>query len=131
MAASCPPPSVIPRAIRRIPCHGRSCLPNTGSWGAVCYRRTGSMRSPSACAVWSPSRTWRYSGVCSVLLRPQTRNAAARTRVLTARTVGALATVGAAPAVGRTPRQYGGGGAHGQINLHPPPYWGGGGGLAP
>src|SRR2546428_1717290 len=66
MAARCPPPSVIPRAIRRIPYRGTSCLSNTGSWGAVCCLRTSLTRSPSACALWSPPRTWRRSGVCSV-----------------------------------------------------------------
>src|SRR4029450_10548983 len=66
MAARCPPPSGIPRAIRSIPYRGTSCWPNTGSWGAVCCLRTGLTRSPSACALWSPSRTWRRSGVCSV-----------------------------------------------------------------
>src|SRR2546426_7850229 len=66
MAARYPPPSVIPRAIRRIPYRGTSCLSNTGSWGAVCCLRTGLTRSPSACDLWSPPRTWRRSGVCSV-----------------------------------------------------------------
>src|SRR5215470_6082196 len=66
MAARCPRPSVIPRAIRKIPCRGTSCLPNTVSWGAACCLRTGLTCSPSACAIWSPPRTWRRSGVCSV-----------------------------------------------------------------
>src|SRR5215468_8906589 len=66
MAARCPRPSVIPRAIRRIPCRGTSCLLNTVSWGAACCLRTGLTRSPSASALWSPPRTWRRSGVCSV-----------------------------------------------------------------
>src|SRR5215510_4164404 len=66
MAARCPPPSVIPRAIRKIPCRGTSCWPNTRPWGAVCCLRTGLTCSPSACAIWSPPRTWRRSGVCSV-----------------------------------------------------------------
>src|SRR3989454_7321471 len=66
MAASGPPPSATPRAIRRTPCRGTSCVPNTGSWDAVCCLRTGLTRSPSACDLWSPPRTWRRSGVCSV-----------------------------------------------------------------
>src|SRR5262245_12845196 len=66
MAARCPLPSVILRVIRRIPCRGTSCWPNTGSWGAVCCLRTGLTRSPSACDLSSPPRTWRCSGVCSV-----------------------------------------------------------------
>src|SRR5215467_10793601 len=67
MAARCPPPSGIPRAIRKIPCRGTSCLPNTRTWGAVCCLRTGLPCSPSACAIWSPPRPWRRSGVCSVV----------------------------------------------------------------
>src|SRR6266567_4238405 len=34
-----PPPSAPPRAIRRTPCRGTSCVPNTGSWDAVCCLR--------------------------------------------------------------------------------------------
>src|SRR3989442_113388 len=100
MAARCPPPSVIPRAIRRIPCRGTSCVPNTGSWGAVCCLKTGLTRSPSVYDVWSPPRTWRRSGVCSVPLWSQTLNETALTRALAARTVLALATCVAAPCGG-------------------------------
>src|SRR5918911_423072 len=66
MAARCPPPSGIPRAIRRIPCRGTSYWPNTGSWGAVCCLKAGWTSFPSACELWSPPRTWLRSGVCSV-----------------------------------------------------------------
>src|SRR5262249_49278119 len=66
MAAGCPPPSGIPRAIRRIPCRRTSCLPNTGSWGAVRCLRSGLTGFPSASDLWSRPRTWRRSGVCSV-----------------------------------------------------------------
>src|SRR6266851_4932382 len=95
MAARCSPRSVLPRAIRRIPCRGTSCWPNTGSWGAVCCLQTGSTRSTSACDIWSPPRMWRHSGVCSVPRGSQTHNETARTRALAARTGLALATCAA------------------------------------
>src|SRR6266851_3897313 len=100
MAARCSPRSVLPRAIRSIPCRGTSCWPNTGSWGAVCCLQTGSTRSTSACDIWSPPRMWRHSGVCSVPRGSQTHNETARTRALAARTGLALATC-AAPGGGQ------------------------------
>src|SRR4029453_124863 len=76
MAASGPPPSATPRAIRRTPCRGTSCAPNTGSWDAVCCLRTGLTRSAKPCNVWSPLQTWLRSGGSSVPPWTQTRDAA-------------------------------------------------------
>src|SRR6266702_3225025 len=76
MAASVPPPSATPRAIRRTPCRGTSCVPNTGSWDAVCCLRTGFTRSARPCNVWSPLQTWPRSGEGSVPPWAQTSNVA-------------------------------------------------------
>src|SRR6266567_3559662 len=64
MAARGPPPSATPRAIRRTLCRGTSCVPNTGSWDAVCCL---------ACATSHITRTWAHSVAAAPAHRPPLR----------------------------------------------------------